>query len=542
MPPVRVMEWFVRDLKSLGAARLPLRRLDLLTGPNSSGKSSLIQSILFATQSLTRAEILLNGPLVRFGGAKDAIRDGMPFMELGAKIDLGIDETIDCECNWQLSDSKGELRLTKLTAHWESGEIFEATDSYLSDTTRTDLLRQFGGDGVLRIKSISGSRAPARSYIIFKGLLPIWVVTPFNYNAFLQRHSRSASRRDRSADLRDYSAAYPGIFEDLGLELKSPARRPWFIIDRLEELAGDRYEKVLETLAQRLRNHGWDPVHIDNSAYHPSTDRRLGRLEDVLAFLGFISDSMNSFARQVKYLGPLRDEPRVISPSGSLSPATPVGVKGEYAADYLSSVKDRVVHIGSPDGQLIDTSVGDALGLWLQYLELGDEVKVLDQGKLGKGFVLAFGDSERDLTMVGVGASQILPVLLLVVSAEADSVLIIEQPELHLHPAVQSRLADFLLFARPDVRILVETHSEYMVTRVRLRVAKETAQPDDVSILFVEKGANDSAVRHLDFTSVGSLAEWPTGFFDTHDQDGAEILESIAQRISKTRGSHGHAD
>ncbi|MCH8611894.1 DUF3696 domain-containing protein [Arsenicicoccus dermatophilus] len=529
----RVAQWFVKDLKSLGESKIPLRRLDLITGPNSSGKSSFIQSILFATQSIARGVFLLNGPLVRFGSADDAIRDGASSMEFGVSVPVGSDEKMPAKFQWSLKSGGDELLLSNLTASLPDEKVFEATDSYLSQATRAELIDKFHGDGVLRIKTIAGSRAPARSYIIFRGMLPSWIVTPFNRDEFLQRLSRSVARRDRANDLRDYLAAYPEIFKNLGLRERPMHLRPWGILGDLESLDDVEYDETLEKIANRIAEQGWEPINVSQTSFKPLSDGRLGRLDNVLIFLIFLSESMSDFASKVKYLGPLRDEPRVISPSGSLSPATPVGVRGEYAADYLSSVKDRTISVANARGIISDMTIGGALAEWIRYLELGDEVRVLDQGKLGKGFVLKVGDSERDLTTIGVGASQILPVLLLVIAAEPGSLVLIEQPELHLHPAVQSRLADFLLVARPDLRIVVETHSEYMVTRVRLRVAQKRIATDQIALLFVEKRADSSVIKHLDFNSIGSLSEWPEGFFDSQEQDGALILDAISKAIKR---------
>ena len=78
-----------------------------------------------------------------------------------------------------------------------------------------------------------------------------------------------------------------------------------------------------------------------------------------------------------------------------------------------------------------------------------------------------------------------------------ESVVIIEQPELHLHPSAQAKLADFLLFARPDVTILIESHSEALITRLRRRVVENEALSNNISIQFFERdGANGGVVGH----------------------------------------------
>lgn len=108
----------------------------------------------------------------------------------------------------------------------------------------------------------------------------------------------------------------------------------------------------------------------------------------------------------------------------------------------------------------------------MKSLGVGTKVVIEDQRKLGRSLRLQVDGVSRDLTAIGVGARQLLPVVALVLGVPSRSVVLLEQPELHLHPAVQSRLADFLMFAREDIRILVETHSEYLVSRLRRRLAE----------------------------------------------------------------------
>lgn len=129
---------------------------------------------------------------------------------------------------------------------------------------------------------------------------------------------------------------------------------------------------------------------------------------------------------------------------------------------------------------------------------------------------------------MGVGASQLLPVITVVLAAEKGSVVCIEQPELHLHPAVQSRLADFFLWARPDISLIIETHSEYMITRIRRRSAEDTIDGDQISLLFAEQAIGVTTLRSLKLTSLGDLSDWPMGFFDTQDEETRAIVAAIA--------------
>lgn len=132
--------------------------------------------------------------------------------------------------------------------------------------------------------------------------------------------------------------------------------------------------------------------------------------------------------------------------------------------------------------------------------------------------------SHRD---IGFGIGQVLPIL---VSAAAlkESLTAIEQPELHLHPAHQAELGDVFIESALGERrntFLLETHSEHLILRIMRRM-REThegklpaglppVRPEDVSIVFVEPGANGSIIREMPLNERGELVKaWPGGFFE----------------------------
>lgn len=137
--------------------------------------------------------------------------------------------------------------------------------------------------------------------------------------------------------------------------------------------------------------------------------------------------------------------------------------------------------------------------------------------------------------------------IVLVLGAPQGSIVLLEQPELHLHPKVQSRLADFFATARPDVRLIVETHSEYLVTRLRLRVAEGRLPPDDVTFLFASLRRQDQAeepalpayteFRRLLLTDLGDFSTWPDDFFDTLGNDAVSLAQAVQERLRMRGGS-----
>ena len=106
------------------------------------------------------------------------------------------------------------------------------------------------------------------------------------------------------------------------------------------------------------------------------------------------------------------------------------------------------------------------------------------------------------LTDVGFGISQVLPVLVLLAYANHGDTIILEQPEIHLHPAVQSGLADIIIETAQmrDIQVIVESHSEHLLTRLQRRIAEKdlprgiTIRPDDVSIYFCQQVDDESEI------------------------------------------------
>ena len=128
---------------------------------------------------------------------------------------------------------------------------------------------------------------------------------------------------------------------------------------------------------------------------------------------------------------------------------------------------------------------------------------------------------------VGTGISQILPVIVSALYFK-EGIVAIEQPELHLHPALQAEIGDvFLLSALGENhnRFLIETHSEHLLLRIMRRM-RETINgelpegvpqvtPKDVCVLFVQQKGTSSTVRHLELDEEGQLLDaWPGGFFE----------------------------
>jgi predicted ATPase len=177
----------------------------------------------------------------------------------------------------------------------------------------------------------------------------------------------------------------------------------------------------------------------------------------------------------------------------------------------------------------------DAVTAWLRHFALLESVTTQPAGKLGHSIFVRTHSvpGDQDLTNVGVGVSQVLPILVMSLLADEGSTLIFEQPEIHLHPRVQSLLADFFIsLIATGKQCIVETHSEYLINRVRLRVAEDAASTlrDKLSVYFVEKPGTESVFRRVQINEYGAIPEWPRGFFDEGPSEAERIMSASMAR------------
>ena len=181
-------------------------------------------------------------------------------------------------------------------------------------------------------------------------------------------------------------------------------------------------------------------------------------------------------------------------------------------------------------------AVNDAfikLGL-LQPLDVKSEKAIMYQ------ILFQLGGPKRNeavtIADVGFGVSQLLPILVLGLRAENSSLLLLEQPEIHLHPRLQANLADFLLtLADQGQRIIVETHSDHFINRLRRRIAEDPTDElrNKVNILFVRPPVDGrgATIDPLQVDQFGVIEIWPPGFLpEASEEAEAILLAGLAKR------------
>jgi len=657
-------QWRIENFKSVHNAAIDLAPLTLLVGPNSAGKSSLIQSILLFAQnarrtmrefdSNARGQIILNGDLVKLGTIEEArsdlavsasqdIRIGATFIGGRKRRSLSryvrsTKETYEAndEFSWSLSlinepglEHSGtaivgnvELDLLSSDGNHESCNIKFTDGSHLPQYVQNDrstfsdkyvgttsmvnkvenrsfsnISRQRAGieysainfsaglptDGMqllTRIESVLEPQIKPFSTLGFmlEELILKRIKTPDSEMIFDRKKAidrciailrellvsaeKSPKKKSRTAQMGNPFGSEVDAIIDLHLiawpslekllsdhkELKSIASERSVYSEEVEEkvepLASDELDAALHNEMKTF----WQDVM--NNAKIEFADIEDGEKKDW--FGGGSGTRGNLFGPEVfqaaqvwndqlalgvLYLEPLREAPKAsysFSSGGAISPQIPIGSKGEHLAQRLYDRSPLIFPLPGDLNNSIKMPLIDAVNKWLAELRIDGPIRVDPQGR--SGFLLTVGG--RVLPMLGTGISQVLPVITLCLLARRGDLILLEQPELHLNPTMQQLLADFLLeMAKTDRQIIVETHSEYIVTRLRLNSLEETSTRDIAKILFVEKDPEQgTSYREVEVNKFGEIQNWPVGFFDQASSDYKRLIMRIAENKEKDLG------
>ena len=173
----------------------------------------------------------------------------------------------------------------------------------------------------------------------------------------------------------------------------------------------------------------------------------------------------------------------------------------------------------------------DVLDHWLQQVTPGVHLEleaVREADAIIAGFTfdrLSDVKSRRHRTTnVGFGLSYTLPVLAALLSP-IGTLCLIENPEAHLHPRGQTKLADLAVRAAlTGVQVIVETHSDHFVDGIRIAVRNGLIAPDYAAFHYFERDADRMIVSSPRLDADGRLSSWPTGFFDQHEENMAKLI------------------
>ncbi|MCD4823393.1 MAG: DUF3696 domain-containing protein [Phycisphaerae bacterium] len=245
------------------------------------------------------------------------------------------------------------------------------------------------------------------------------------------------------------------------------------------------------------------------------------------------------------YLGPLRTKTdRLYSWSG-ITPAS-VGYSGENTVAAILASRGRKISFGykkatKPLERIVAESL-KRMGLIENFKvnpisEQRQDYEVKLRTKGSKDWV--------DLPDVGFGISQVLPVLVQCFYAPPGSIILMEQPEIHLHPSAQAALADVMIDVinsrengkDRNIQLIIETHSEHFLRRLQRRIAENTISQKKVSAYFADITKTPATLKPLEIDIFGNILNWPKNFFGDEMEDiTAQAKAAMTKRMSQSNG------
>jgi predicted ATPase len=212
----------------------------------------------------------------------------------------------------------------------------------------------------------------------------------------------------------------------------------------------------------------------------------------------------------IAYLGPLRRKPERDYVWNKSKPGD-LGIEGNGVINALFA--SALLRNKDQNGE---TPLIEEVSTWLKRMGVADKLEVKQLGHSTRYEIVVHKDGvEANLRDVGIGVSQVLPVLTLAFFAPAGSTILLEEPEIHLHPLAQAVLAELFVETsqKRHVQFIVETHSEHLFRRMQTLVAKQKLSINDCRMYFVEREGADAVLNSLELDEYGRVSHWPEKFF-----------------------------
>ena len=489
----------VNNFKSLRNVAVAVRPITILLGKNSSGKSSLLQSLLLLRQTLESREswspLVLRGGLVDLGSYDDFVYRHEKRREVTIEIELSP------------SLQRWRRAFLSLSVPGRPGQP----------------LRQVSALGK-RMAEVARNAVPNQRGAVS---LPVKLAATFSYSTHRNRTALKELRyhlgngkpvlrakgRGKGSLVHDVSVleTYRNqpvmvTFRKCRVRKFHEPRIPWQVAKSfVHDLGGKQLKPAPRWLAERARN-----------------------AADV--FVSLVASAVEDGIRDQVLVGPSRDDPkRAYVFSGEAR--RDVGLRGEAAVEmFYSDVKGEKVPTPETATRL------KRIRHWLKRLDMASKYGFPDIP--GSAFVFKLQHTSQpvmsNVVDHGFGVSQVLPLLVQCFSSSPGSLLLMEQPEIHLHPKAQAVLAEMLVeVAKRGVRVVVETHSERIVERLQLLIARKKLPRDAVSLNLFEIGGRGTRVSKLELSEVGEEINWPADcikdFFDGgyHDALAQEKLARV---------------
>lgn len=245
--------------------------------------------------------------------------------------------------------------------------------------------------------------------------------------------------------------------------------------------------------------------------------------------------TLNIFYPDFQYITTDRISPTITYPLSELYVKNDlIGLNGEYTAHYLAENRHKELNIkelkhkNAKTNQLLEN-----VSLWLGEISNGIDISAkvypeLQQANLT--YQYTYGDNKTDEYTplnVGFGVTYVLPIIVAILKSKPNDLLIIENPESHLHPKGQVQVATLCAIASScGVQIIVETHSDHFLNGVRVATKQEILKPENSQIYYFEKDDEtiSTKIHKMNIDKDGKIDNWVKGFFDEYGKQLDELL------------------
>lgn len=256
------------------------------------------------------------------------------------------------------------------------------------------------------------------------------------------------------------------------------------------------------------------------------------------AFLADLEAAYEAEMDNIYYLGPLREFPKRDYLWARSRPSD-VGQRGEKTIDAILAATDAdEMRNLRPNAH--HKPFQEMIAYWLKEMGL---IETFSVSEIAEGsnrwqakVTTRASSSEVLLTDVGFGVSQVLPVVTLLQYVPEGSTVILEQPEIHLHPLAQAGLADVIIQAATHrrVQVILESHSEHLLLRLQRRIAEEAINAENVKLYFCDAPKGTSSLTELDLDMFGNIKNWPDNFMGNAFE---EVAKAELKRIERKKKS-----
>lgn len=512
-----------------------LSHITLLAGKNSSGKSSLIKALLtflqtqrFQTLKEPSCDLVLNGPLVENGPAESILNDvNKPlkfsfYFSMSDRTDVeresgGNDITGDFvfSANLLYKNAPKGLGLTGFRFNYDDG-----ADNFGNYCGSCEYVR----NGAVYVESArlegkkhltdfaKGAVFPENARIITTSsifeLIENWVA---QLQGLFNRGKDKPIGRSKDIISIVTHAAYSYIQSSNQISEDKDAVPDWVL-----RKFNDNYEEICELMFKRLQDSTLKEIPAEK---YYGFDYYVWHIDEKIK--PTIAEPFRDFSARINsivYIGPLRSKPQQVY---------------QFSEVYGNAYDSANIYVVEEIYRLIQEKRKSELVKILYALGLAKGIDVIRHGFGYELLIEPMGiDRKVHINDMGFGFSQILPILVFSIT-KSDSVIIIEQPELHLHPDLQFRLGQYLgkISRKNGNQYIIETHSDHIVNAIRLAITKRELKKEDVRMYF----ANDPGdFRSVEVDESGSFADWPAGFFDQASKISEQIfIASLKKRHGK---------